>query len=112
MVSLLLDDERSFRDGRDIMVARTVQEAVSLTEGLDELDELWLDYVLRFEDTTDYLRTLSDRAREGRPLKLHKVYIHTSSWGAVDLLKSWLSRLDVNMADVERVLPKEYFDIP
>lgn len=110
MVSLLLDDERSFLDGRDILVARDVREAVELTDDLDELDELWLDYVLVFDDTTDYLKELIKRKRSGRPLKIHKVYIHTSSWGAVGLIESWLSHLDVDKTQIERVNARDFFD--
>jgi len=107
---LLLDDERDFADGRDTLVARSTTEAIELTESLFELDELWLDYVLRRSDTADlFLMHLSKRRRANRPLLLKKVYIHTSSGSAVSLLKEYLSELGVHPDDIIRVDHREYF---
>jgi hypothetical protein len=107
---LLLDDERSFKDGRETLVARSTNEAIELTESLFELDELWLDYVLRGSDTTDqFLMHLQQRTRANRPLLLKKVYIHTSSNSAVGLLQAYLSRLNVHPQDIVRVNHDQYF---
>ena len=110
MTVLLLDDERDFKDARETLVARSTDEALALTEGLTELDELWLDYVLRGSDSTDqFLSALRRRKLAGSPLKLKKVYIHTSSFMAVSLLMSILTEdLDVPEGSIERVNHKEY----
>ena len=110
MTVLLLDDERDFLDGRVTLVARSTDEAVELTEAIDELDELWLDYVLKGWDSTDqFLATLVKRKRAGRPLRLKKVFIHTSSFSAVSLLNDYLAELEVSGEDIERVDHKAYF---
>lgn len=111
MVVLLLDDERDFKDGRKTLVARSSDQALELTENLTELDELWLDYVLRGSDSTDqFLSALRRRKLSGSPLTLHKVYIHTSSWSAVSLLVSILTEdLDVPEGNIVRVEHREFF---
>lgn len=104
MTVLLLDDERSFADYRPALVARSTFQAIELTDNLTELDELWLDYVLKGTDSTDdYLSHLRRRQREGNPLTLHKVTIHTSSYEAAYLLREILTELgvpDENIRDI------------
>lgn len=111
MTVLLLDDERDFKDGRETLVARSSDQAAELTKGLTELDELWLDYVLRGSDSTDqFLSMLRRRKLAGNPLVLRKVYIHTSSWSAVSLLMSILTEdLDVAAENIERVEHRQFF---
>jgi hypothetical protein len=104
---LLLDDERSFADGRESLVAKSVQAAITATDDLTELDELWLDFVLIGPASDEFLMHLSDRKRNGNPLTIKKVYIHTSSWDAVGLLKMYLNDLDVG--EVEVVNHQDYF---
>lgn len=95
MTVLLLDDERSFKDARECLVARSTWEAIELTDAMTALDELWLDYVLQGTDSTDeFLSHLRRRKWDGNPLVLKKVYIHTSAYAAVGLLKSILLSLD------------------
>jgi hypothetical protein len=111
MAVLLLDDERSFKDGRESLVARTVAEAIELTDPLNELDELWLDYVLAgWTSTDEYLYHLLKRKREGNPLALKTVYIHTSSFSAVELLQELLSDLEVPVKDIVVVNHKDYMN--
>lgn len=96
MTVLLLDDERSFKDGRECLVARSTWEAINLTDGLTELDELWLDFVLKGTDSTDeFLSHLRRRKWDGNPLVINRAYIHTSAYGAVGLLESILLSLGV-----------------
>lgn len=103
-VILLVDDERIFADGRECIIARSVNEAINLTDDVDEIDELWLDYVLAGSDSSDeFLSHLYHRGRNGNPVKLNRVFIHTSSFMAVDLLRGWLDRLGVAEKNVERV---------
>jgi hypothetical protein len=109
MTVLLLDDERSFKDGRSSLVARSTFEAIKFTDALTELDELWLDYVLIGTDSTDeFLFHLLNRKRNGNPLALRTVYIHTSSYMAVGLLKQLLTNLGVAETDMHVVDHKEY----
>jgi hypothetical protein len=106
---LLLDDERSFNDDREALVARSTDEAIELTDDLCALDELWLDFVLSGSDsTTDFLRYLHGRMHNGNPLELRKVFIHTSSWNAVGLLKHWLNMLKVSEDRIERVEHQDF----
>jgi hypothetical protein len=111
MAVLLLDDERSFKNGRRSFVARTVDMAIELTDPLDELDELWLDYVLAgWASTDEFLYHLLKRKREGNPLVLKTVYIHTSSFSAVELLQKLLSDLEVPAKDIIVVNYKDYMN--
>ena len=47
---VLIDDVRRFEDGRECLVFRTSAEAISGLQGLEAVDELWLDYDLGPED--------------------------------------------------------------
>lgn len=106
---LLLDDERSFNDDREALVARSTDEAIELTDDLCALDELWLDFVLGGSDsTTDFLGHLVRRQHNGNPLELRKVFIHTSAWNAVGLLKRWLGMLNVPEDRIERVEHQDF----
>lgn len=101
---LLIDDERTFVDGRDCVVARNVADAIEVTDPLDGVDELWLDYVLEGTDSSDeVLSYLFRRQVNGRPFKIGKVYIHTTAWMSVSLLEGWLYRLGVTPENIVRV---------
>lgn len=102
MTIFLVDDERTFTDGRECVVALSADEAINISEEWDEVDELWLDYVLKgFSSSDEFLFHLIRRKHNGRPLTIKKAYIHTSSWSAVGLLKQLLN--DLGVEDVERV---------
>lgn len=104
MVVLLVDDERSFKDGRECVTVRSVDEAIDFTEGLSSVDELWLDYILLGTDSADaFLFHLLRRKASGNPLLIKKAYIHTSSYMAVGLLEALLNDLDVPTAAIKRV---------
>lgn len=109
MVTLLLDDERTFADKRECLVATSTEEAIELTKDMTELDELWLDYVLKRSDTTDnFLMHLVSRKRDDNALELHKVYIHTSSSSAVSLLQAYLEDLEISDDRIEIVNHEEH----
>lgn len=109
MTVLLLDDERSFKDNRECLVARSTWEAIELTDSMSELDELWLDYVLQGTDSTDeFLSHLRRRKWDGNPLILNKVYIHTSAYAAVGLLKTILLSIDVDEDNIMVVDHRDY----
>lgn len=112
MTILLLDDERSFKDEREALVALSTDEAITLTDGLAELDELWLDYVLKGSDTTDrFLAHLVSRQKSGNPLRLNTVFIHTSSFSAVELLEDYLEDLNVPQENIHRVQWDESLEV-
>lgn len=109
MTTLLLDDERTFADNRECLLAKSTDEAIALTENLNHIDELWLDYVLKRSDSTDeFLRHLVARKRQGNPLTISQVYIHTSAYMAISLLKQYLSNLGINEDNVHVVDHTQY----
>lgn len=67
---ILVDDLRSFVDGRPAEVARTSAAGVELLDRRrsDRLDELWLDHDLGDDDTIwPVVEVLERAAFEGRP---------------------------------------------
>jgi hypothetical protein len=79
---LLIDDLRSFVDGRMAQVARTSAEGIEALErhrGL-RLDELWLDHDLGGDDTIwPVVEVLERAAFEGRQFDVGVVYIHSAN---------------------------------
>jgi hypothetical protein len=79
---VLIDDLRSFVDGRPADVARTSAAGVELLERrrAQRLDELWLDHDLGGEDTIWPVVELLERAAfEERPFDIGTVYIHSAN---------------------------------
>lgn len=77
MLTVLIDDVRRFRDGRDCMAARSSAAGVALLESLRSrvIDELWLDHDLVAEDTIMPVVDLLVSA----PLDVRAVVIHTAN---------------------------------
>jgi hypothetical protein len=80
-VIVLLDDVRSFRDGRAHHIFRTSADLVAfLAATPPEIAELWLDYDLLNTDTAqpvvDYLVC---RARDGIPVAVHRIWVHSAN---------------------------------
>ncbi len=78
---VLIDDVRSFRDGRECLVARTSADGVRLLERLREerIDELWLDHDLVGEDTIwPVVHLLDDAALGGRTFDIGMVLVHAA----------------------------------
>jgi hypothetical protein len=79
VLRVLIDDVRSFRDGRECLVARTSASAVRLLRSLapQRIDELWLDHDLVGDDTiwpvVELLIT--------RPLEVSAVVVHAARSG-------------------------------
>lgn len=81
MVTLLVDDTRLFKDGRPAVVARTSDEAVAAlrTIGSEPIDELWLDYDLLFDTTSQpFVDHLLALAAAGQPPTIGTLWVHTS----------------------------------
>jgi hypothetical protein len=81
MVTLLVDDTRLFKDGRDAVVARTSDEAIAALAriGTHQIDELWLDYDLLFGTTSQpFVDQLLALAASASPPAIGTVWVHTS----------------------------------
>jgi hypothetical protein len=79
---VLVDDLRSFVDGRTAEVARTSGAGVELLDRYrgQRLDELWLDHDLGGEDTIWPVVELLERAAfEGRPFNVGLIIIHSAN---------------------------------
>ena len=79
---VLIDDLRSFVDGRAAQVARTSTAGVELLERYraHRLDELWLDHDLGADDTIWPVVELLERAAfEQNAFDIGHVYIHSAN---------------------------------
>lgn len=102
---LLIDDERSFVDGRATTVARDVESAITaLQDG--EWDEVWIDFILKHgEDTAEIAWWLRKRFQAGEPnVGVKTFYFHSSAWMALSLMQTILEP-----AGYEVVLPASGF---
>ncbi|MBE1490694.1 cyclic-phosphate processing receiver domain-containing protein [Plantactinospora soyae] len=79
---LLIDDLRSFVDGRSAEVARTSGDGVALLgrQRTQRVDELWLDHDLGEDDTIwPVVEMLELAAFEGHPFDVGVVYVHSAN---------------------------------
>ncbi|MFI5494870.1 cyclic-phosphate processing receiver domain-containing protein [Actinoplanes sp. NPDC051859] len=79
---VLIDDLRSFVDGRPAEVARTSSTGVELLNRHrgHRLDELWLDHDLGDDDTIwPVVEVLERAAFEGQPFDIGVVIIHSAN---------------------------------
>ncbi|MEV4642990.1 cyclic-phosphate processing receiver domain-containing protein [Actinoplanes sp. NPDC049548] len=79
---LLVDDLRSFVDGRTAAVARTSAAGVELLERHrgQRIHELWLDHDLGGDDTIWPVVELLERAAfEGHPYDIGTIHIHSAN---------------------------------
>jgi hypothetical protein len=80
--TVLIDDLRSFVDGRDAEVARTSSAGVELLTGFrgQRLDELWLDHDLGEDDTIwPVVEVLERAAFEGRLYDIGLIFVHSAN---------------------------------
>jgi hypothetical protein len=81
-IVVLVDDLRSFVDGRAADVARTSAEAVEVLERYrsQRLDELWLDHDLGGDDTIWPVVELLERAAfGGDPFDIGVIFVHSAN---------------------------------
>ncbi|MEU6077171.1 cyclic-phosphate processing receiver domain-containing protein [Micromonospora sp. NPDC047074] len=79
---VLIDDLRSFVDGRGAEVARTSGAGIALLSRYEDqrLDELWLDHDLGEDDTIwPVVEVLERAAFEGRPFDIGIINIHSAN---------------------------------
>ncbi|MEU9509416.1 cyclic-phosphate processing receiver domain-containing protein [Micromonospora sp. NPDC048170] len=79
---LLVDDLRSFVDGRVAQIVRTSAAGIEALEGhrRDRLEELWLDHDLGGDDTIwPVVEVLELAAFEGQPFDIGVVYVHSAN---------------------------------
>lgn len=99
----LLDDERSFFDNRDAIVARTVEDAISKADNLKVIDELWLDFVLTCGDTIPFLQYLEKRYSAGNPLEVRKLIFHSSAQIAKPLIEIVAAKAGITTVETPQV---------
>ena len=104
-VIVLIDDERSFLDGREALVFRDEASAVEGILALDHIDELWLDFnLVGMEDVSQALSSLVRASHKGAALPtIGKVFLHSASATGDSLLKAHLTRLNVTSDQIVRI---------
>ena len=105
---ILIDDLRSFADGRPAFVARTSAAGVWLLNRYRDqrLDELWLDHDLGADDTIwPVVEVLERAAFDGRPFEIGAVVIHSANPVGVakmaQALRHWGYRVTVAAGSAE-----------
>lgn len=104
---ILIDDVRSFRDGREAIVARTVNEGVEVLTNAGHIDELWLDFMLKGTSSVDEI--LSELRNDGVKLDVDRVFVHSSAPMAYQLLSMLLGMLGVTKEKISVVNAYEDF---
>ncbi|SDY48422.1 hypothetical protein SAMN05444365_102403 [Micromonospora pattaloongensis] len=99
---VLVDDLRSFADGRSAEVARSSAAGVALLERHrdERLDELWLDHDLGDADTIwPVVEVLERAAFDGRPFDIGVIHVHsanpTGAGKMVQALQRWGYRVRI-----------------
>lgn len=110
MITILVDDLRSFADGRDATVCRTPGAALDVLEGYRgtitcfgddvEIDELWLDHDMgpgvTIEPVMDWL-VKQQFASDLRTDWIKKIWVHTSNPPAGDRMVAALKDAGYNV---------------
>ncbi|MEH1056124.1 cyclic-phosphate processing receiver domain-containing protein [Micromonospora sp. CPCC 206171] len=97
---VLVDDLRSFVDGRVAHVARTSRAGIEALERHrgQRLDELWLDHDLGEDDTIwPVVEVLERAAFEERPFDIGVVYVHSANPAGAEKIMQALRHWDYNV---------------
>ncbi|MGW9196638.1 cyclic-phosphate processing receiver domain-containing protein [Micromonospora chersina] len=97
---VLVDDLRSFVDGRVAHVARTSRAGIEALERHlgQRLDELWLDHDLGEDDTIwPVVEVLERAAFEERPFDIGVVYVHSANPAGAGKITQALRRWGYNV---------------
>ncbi|MEH0825189.1 MULTISPECIES: cyclic-phosphate processing receiver domain-containing protein [unclassified Micromonospora] len=100
---LLVDDLRSFVDGRVAQVARTSAAGIEALERHrgQWLDELWLDHDLGGDDTIwPVVEVLEQAAFEEHPFDIGVVYVHSANPAGAAKIAQVLRRWGYNVRSV------------
>jgi hypothetical protein len=92
---VLVDDVRSFRDGRACRIARSAEAALQLLAEMRDcpIDELWLDYDLGGDTTVlPVVQHLVDAALAGQPIRVGRVRVHSSNSSGAHQIVALLRR--------------------
>jgi hypothetical protein len=99
MLTVLVDDERTFKDGREHLVARGVEDALELLKSLGgrRIDELWLDHDLGEVDgvkveVKEVIREVERASVWDEPYDIGVIVLHTTNPGVVDAIMLGLNR--------------------
>lgn len=88
---LLIDDERTFKDNRECVVATSSVEAIKQLSTGTVWDEVWFDFSLVRSDTImNVLFFLNDEAGNATAPVIGLCRIHTSSFSGRDLIQEML----------------------
>ncbi|MBM2618681.1 hypothetical protein JIG36_24285 [Actinoplanes sp. LDG1-06] len=112
---VLVDDLRSFVDGRRAEVARTSEAGVRLLEGYRgrRLDELWLDHDLGEDDTIwPVVEVLERAAFDGRPLDIGVIKIHSANPAGAAKMTQALRRWGYRVTPASGSTAVGYLDKP
>lgn len=97
---ILVDDLRSFTDGRSAEVARTSAAGRALLKAYraERVDELWLDHDLGADDTIwPVVEVLERAAFDGHPLDIGVVYVHSANPSGAAKVAQVLRRWEYNV---------------
>ncbi|WP_200209569.1 cyclic-phosphate processing receiver domain-containing protein [Micromonospora coerulea] len=97
---VLVDDLRSFVDGRVAQVARTSRDGIEALERHrgQRLDELWLDHDLGEDDTIwPVVEVLERAASEEGPFDIGVVYVHSANPAGAEKIMQALRRWGYNV---------------
>ncbi len=98
MLTVLIDDLRDFRDGRDAVVLRTSPHALDYLRELDQpIDELWLDHDLGGDDTIrPVVLYLEERAFNDERVDVGEILVHTANPVGAAAMVAGLQRYGYN----------------
>jgi len=115
MKILLIDDERSFADGREATVITRSDDAIEHFTDEDgnyngvAYDEVWLDFVLVGSGSGGDVAMFASRmAHRGTPLNVGMFKIHTSSWGGAALMQQVLEAAGYKTQRVDIAMTKDF----
>ena len=108
---VLVDDLRSFRDGRPARVFRTSAAALGFLRALDQrIEELWLDHDLGGDDSIRPVTLhLEEQAFLGTPVDVGIVHVHSANAPAAGSVLQGLRRYGYRAA---RSGPDELISAP
>jgi hypothetical protein len=112
---VLIDDLRTFVDGRDAEVARTSADGAALLNRYRDrrLDELWLDHDLGAADTIWPVVELLERAAfEEHPFDIGTIHVHSANPAGAGKMVQALQRWGYRVRIATGAAAVGYLDTP